>query len=355
MGQYIILAITAALTGWLFDTLNVPVGWMLGPMVAGAVVSSLMKRSEPLPQPVMRTGQALIGLGIGVDFTLATLKQVALLGVPLVTAVVITGALSILNGYLLCRWAGVDPATGFVGTLPGAASAMVVMAEELGADPVGVTILTYVRMVLVVLLSPLAVSIFFPGGGTGAGGAAAAAAASAVPAAPWALDVAVLLACGILGPVAGKRLHLPSSSFLGAALAIMLVSWMVPYQFAVPQPLFNLGMLMVGLSVGMRFHLASVVRLGKAVLLEVFLVVGLIALCLGVGYFIHLVTGIDPMTAALGSAPGGMDMMTATAAEMGGDAGVVLAMQMTRWLMVLLLGPWVATRLGRRQAAAADD
>lgn len=355
MSQYIILLIAAALNGWLFDTLHIPAGWMLGPMVAGALVSALLKRSEPMPRSVMQVGQVFIGLGIGAGFTLATLKQVVMLGIPLVTAVVITGVLSMLNGYLLCRWTDLDPATGFVGTLPGAASAMVVMAEDLGADPVGVTILSYVRLVLVVFLSPLAVSIFFPGGGSASGAAAAAAAAQAAPAAPLAINLAGLVACGIIGPIAGKRFHLPSAGFLGSTLAIMLLSWTVPYQFAVPDPLFKLGMLMVGLSVGMQFDLTSLVKMGKAVLLDVFLVVGLIALCLVVGYVIHILTGVDPMTAALGAAPGGMDMMTVTAAEMGADAGVVLAMQMTRWLMVLMLGPWVATRLGRRKAAAADE
>jgi len=349
MMHYVLLLIAAALTGWLFDTLHIPVGWMLGPMVAGAVGSALLKRPAALPQPVMRVGQALIGLGIGVDFTFETLRQVVLLGVPLVAAVVVTGALSLLNGYLLCRWADVDPATGFVGTLPGAASAMVVMAEELGADPMGVTILTYVRLVLVVFLTPLATSLFFGGGETVAG--AAAGVTAAMPVAPRGLNLAALLVCGTLGPYLGRRLHLPSFSFLGATLAIMLVSWTLPYQFVLPEPLFHLGMLLVGLSVGMRFDFASVVRLGKAVLLEVVLVVGLIGLCLVMGYVIHCLTGVDPLTAALGAAPGGMEMMTATAAQMGGDAGMVLAMQMTRWLIVLLAGPYVATRLGRRAKA----
>lgn len=349
MTQYIVLAISAAFAGWLFDTLHIPVGWMLGPMVASAVCSALMKRQASLPQPVMRVGQALIGLGIGMNFTVATLHQVVALGVPLLAAVLITGALSLLNGYLLCRWTKVDPATSFVGTLPGAASAMAAMAQELGADPVGVTILTYVRLVMVAVLTPLAVSALFVGGAAEVG---AAATAVGVPAAPWALDLAVLLACGILGTYLGKKCHLPSPSFLGPILAIILVSWAVPYQFVVPQPLFKFGMLLVGFSVGMQFHLASVVKLGKAVLLEVFLVTALIALCLAAGYGIHWLTGVDPVTCALGTAPGAMDMMTATAVEMGADTGLVLAMQMTRLIIVLLVGPWITTRVGRHEAAA---
>jgi len=278
-----------------------------------------------------------------------TLRQVLALGLPLLAVVGITGALSLLNGYLLSRWAKVDPATSTAGTLPGAASAMAAMAGELGADPVGVTILTYVRLIMVAVLTPLAVSAFLPGG---APALSAAATGAGVAAAPWPVDLVVLLACGILGVYLGKKLHLPSPSFLGPVLAIILAGWAVPYQFVLPGPLFQLGMLLVGLSIGMQFNLASVVRLGKAVLIEVFLVVALIAFCLVAGYGIHWLTGIDALTCALGTAPGAMEMMTATAVELGGDGGLVLAMQMTRLLIVLLFGPWITTRMGRREAAA---
>lgn len=351
MLQYIILITVAVLSGWLFDLLHIPVGWMLGPMLGGAVVCSRLKNFRPRPQEILQVGQTVIGLGIGAGFTLATLKQVVSMGLPLVAAVVITGALSTLNGYLLSRWTDVDAATSFVGTLPGAASAMVAMADELGADPLGVTILTYVRQILVIFLSPLAVSLFFSGQGTAGSGSAAA--ASALAPAPLWISVVVLVACGLAGPFLGKRCHLPSPSFLGATLAIMLVSWTLPYQVSLPDPIFNLGMLLVGLSVGMRFDLAAVAKLGKTVIVEVFLVIGLVSICLLVGFTFHLLTGVDPMTAALGAAPGAMDTMTATAAEVGADAGVVLAMQMTRWLIVLLCGPWLVTRLGGRQTAAA--
>jgi membrane AbrB-like protein len=224
---------------------------------------------------------------------------------------------------------------------------MVAMSDELGADPVAVALLQYVRLLLVVFLAPVAVQTLFPAG-PAAGNAAAAAAV--VPTAPWALNAAALVLCALLGSYLGRRLHFPSPNFLGPVVAAVVLGWSLPYQFALPAPVFNLGMLLVGLSIGVRCDLSAVPKLGKAVVIEVVLVLALILLCLAVGYGFHLVTGISPMTAVLGSTPGGMDMMVATAAELGADPGMVLAMQMTRWLMVLLAGPWVAARLVRRPA-----
>jgi uncharacterized membrane protein AbrB (regulator of aidB expression) len=37
--------------------------------------------------------------------------------------------------------------------------------------------------------------------------------------------------------------------------------------------------------------------------------------------------------------------MTATAIEIGGNTGLVVAMQMTRMFLILLLSPWLATSL----------
>jgi hypothetical protein len=101
-------------------------------------------------------------------------------------------------------------------------------------------------------------------------------------------------------------------------------------------------MLLVGLSIGLRFDWQTARKLLKAVLIEAGLLIALILLCLAAGYAFHLLTGVDIMTAVLGSTPGGMQVMIASAVELGGNSGLVLAMQMTRLLIILLIGPWLA-------------
>jgi uncharacterized protein len=342
----------AALTGYLFDLAHVPVGWLLGPMVAGIAVSAWRGKPQSIHPGFMTVGQVVLGLSIGVGFPLATLVAAATHAVPLLLAVVITGGLSLLNGLVLWRWGGVDRATGFLGSLPGAASAMVAMSDETGADAVAVAVLQYLRLMLVVLLAPAAVHYLFPDGGSSVGSTTAAA-AGALPTAPWAVNLAVLAMLGLLGARGGRKVKLPSPTFLGPCLAALLASWTLPYTWQVPDPLFQAGMLAVGLTIGSRFDVPMARKLGRAALVEAGLVTVLIGLCLVVGWGFHAWTGVDALTAVLGSTPGGMEVMVASAMELGGDPGMVLAMQMTRWLLVLIAGPWVAVRVAERGKRAA--
>lgn len=348
MRHLLLRFLLAGLFGCLFDWMGVPVGWLLGSMVAGILFVARSGRAEKLHPGFQTVGQAMLGVATGVGFPLATLKIAAAHGLPLLLAVVITGGFSLLNGYLLWRWAGVDQATGFLGSLPGAASSMVAMSDDMGADAVVVAVLQYLRLMLVVFLAPLAVGTLFP---HQTAESAAASGFGLLPQSPLWLNLLVLVTGGVVGVYAGRKLKMPSPTFLGPFLMVLPLSWSLPYQFSMPTPLFNLGMLMVGLAIGLRFDVPTARKLGRVALIESALVVALIGLCLGTGFIFHLLTGVDTMTAVLGSTPGGMDVMVASALQLGADPGLVLAMQMTRWLLILLGGPWVAVRLTRLRQA----
>jgi membrane AbrB-like protein len=368
MKRLFLLLGAAGIVGWLFTLARIPVGWLLGAMVTGVVSAALFPPAPPpapnaaaavpvagrtqtaaawqVPSACMTLGQVLMGLSTGLGFPLASLELAAAYAVPLLVAVLITGGLSLCNGYLLHRWAGVDRATGFLGSLPGAAGAMVAMSDEMGADGVAVAMLQYLRLLLVLFLAPVGVSLFFPDPGTAL--APAAAASAALPAAPLWLNAVVLVAAAALGGWGGQRLRVPSPTFLGPFLAVLPAAWFLPWQFYLPAPLFAGGMVLMGVAIGVRFDAAAARKLGRAAVIETGLVIVLILACLGAGFLFHLASGVDPTTAALGSTPGGMDVMVATASELGGNPGLVLAMQIARWFAILLAGPWVAARLARR-------
>lgn len=347
-----LLILGAAATGWLFDAVRLPVAWLLGPMMAGIVAAGVNGKPQAMHPAWQMVGQAILGLNTGLSFPLATLKTASVYAVPLFLAVVATAGLSLLNGHLLYRWAGVDQATGFMGSLPGAASSMVAMSDEMGADAVVVAMLQYIRLLLVSFITPVAVAaIFHTGGGDGA----VAQAAAMLRQASLPLDLAVLAACGVLGAWLGKLGKIPSPTFLGPFFAMLIVSWLVPVQFTLPTALFRAGMLAVGISIGVRFDVPLARRLGRVAVIETLLVIGLIAVALGIGYGFHAVTGVDTMTAVLGSTPGGMDTMVASAFTLGANSGLVLSMQLTRWFVVLLAGPWVAGRLVGKDYPARRD
>ncbi len=339
----ILLLASAVVAGLLFDSAQVPVPWLCGSMVVGIACALIRGGSQKLPSTFEIVGQVIIGIATAARFPLQTLELAATHAVPLLLIVVFTGSMSLLNGYLLERWAGVDRATSFLGCLPGASSSIVAMSSEMGADAIAVAVLQYLRLLMVVFLVPIAVNLLFPAD-------ALTQATSTIPTenglpVPMLLNLLVLAACGILGIWCGGRLRLPSPVFLGPFFVGLITFWVLPYHFQVPTLAFNGGLLLVGLPIGLRFDWQKARKLLKAVLIETGLVIVLILVCLAVGYAFHLVTGVDTMTAVLGSTPGGMQVMIASAVEFGSNSGLVLAMQMTRMLIILSIGPWLATKL----------
>lgn len=345
MLRYGLLLSAGVLAGWLFESLSIPVGWLLGAMVAGIIISARWGRQE-LPGGLQIAAQVMLGLASGAGFPISTMLSMGQHALPLLLMVAFTVGLSLYGGYLLHRWGGIDRATGFMGMLPGAASSMVAVSSEMGADPVAVAIIQYLRVVMVMMLAPLAVEYLIPSG-TVSEAAPVMAAAAGQPL-PMHLNLAALVLVGIVGTLLGRLLHIPSPSFLGPFLAVVLASWFLPSPLNMPDQLFNAGMVLMGLFIGVRFDVALARRLGRVALLESILVLVLIAFGLVAGYGYHLATGVDTMTAVLGSMPGGMEVQIAAAARLGGNVGLVVAMQMSRYFLILVSGPLIAAYLIRR-------
>lgn len=351
--QIILLLASALALGWLFDRAQIPVAWLCAPMVVGIAWALIRGRCQKLPPSFGIVGQVIIGLSAAAHFPLHTLALASTHAGPLLLIVLITGSMSLLNGYLLGRWAGIDRGTAFLGCIPGAASSIVAMSEEMGADAIAVAVLQYLRLLLVVFLVPASVRLLFPTDSLTQ--AIATIPTQTTLPVPMLLNLLVLAGCGILGTWCGKRLRFPSPTFLGPLLVGLIVFWGLPlYQFQVPNSAFNGGMLFVGLSIGLRFDWQSARKLMKALVIETGLVIVLIFACLVAGYGFHLITGIDTMTAVLGSTPGGMSVMIASAVEYSSNSGLVLAMQMTRLLIILLIGPWLAASLLKDVAQPKD-
>ena len=119
-----------------------------------------------LPPRLRRVAEAVIGVVLGTFVTLATLEEIGADLAPILAATVATLGLSVLGGLALARWTGLDRPTAAFGTIAGGATGIIVMARDLGADERMVAVLQYLRVVVVVLLTPVVAAVAF--GGTGA-------------------------------------------------------------------------------------------------------------------------------------------------------------------------------------------
>jgi hypothetical protein len=269
---------------------------------------------------------------------------------PLLALIVFAGAICLFNAWLLRTWAGVDGTTAFLGTLPGGAAAVVAMSAELDVDRLLVTVLMYVRVILVIVLTPLILAAVF------LDGPVRTAPVSVLAMQPAADTIALTVLLALAGALAARPARLPSPNFLGPFLLMMILKIAFPaLRLGLPEALFPVGLLLLGGAIGMPFDLRRVAAVWKPALIQVGLVTMLVVACMAAGYAFHRCTGVELLTAVLGATPGGKEAMIATSIAMGGNVEMVMTMQTLRYMLVLLLGPSLAAWMARHVRPVRAD
>jgi membrane AbrB-like protein len=131
--------------------LGSPNSWMIGPLLAAAVVTALGVTWSSLPSPVVNAGQLLIGIGLGTRFTPEFFESAPrfLGAVAAVTLVYL--AVAAAFGWLLSLGSGLHWSTAIVATTPGGIGEMALTAQALRLGVPIVTAFHAIRMAAVVL------------------------------------------------------------------------------------------------------------------------------------------------------------------------------------------------------------
>ncbi len=152
---------------------------------------------------------------------------------------------------------------------------------------------------------------------------------------------------GVSDAVLGVKSKLPAGAlllpmFIGAPLSaghlltITLPPWLLAICYA-----------LVGWSIGLRFTREAVLYAWKQLPIILASIFTLIALCGGLAFALHEAAGTDPLTAYLATSPGGADAVAIIAASSRVDLPFVMAMQIGRLLVTLLVGPTLARTIAR--------
>ena len=235
--------VPAALGGAVWDTIGLPLGWLMGAaVVAGAFAAANVEAK--VPKPLYTVSLVTLGASVG----LAINPDVAAALVGWAPFMAIAGAVGILGAVLmapvLAHFGQMDRSTAFFSLLPGGVIEMATVGERHGADRTIVSALHAVRVGLVVGLLPLILFFFFE--------ASDLSAAPAPPLPP--LELAVLMTVGLFGGWLGAKAGLPAAWLLGALILAGLVSSFGYLQGRVPEPVLAAVQVLVGLSLGSRFQ-----------------------------------------------------------------------------------------------------
>jgi membrane AbrB-like protein len=326
--------------GFAADQAGVPSSYLFAAILVGIVFALAVPGGLELPRVVFPAGQAVAGVVVGTYLHTSTLGA---LGTRWVAVALVTGgtlAITIGAGVLLARIAPVDPATASLGMVAGGASGIVAMADDLGADDRLVAFMQYLRLAVVVLVTPLIVGLAFSAHGSSGGGGGSEQLLGT--AAGWIGTVAIAAVGALVGPL----LRLPAAAFLGPTLlaSTLTLSGAVD-DLAVPPLLREAAFAAIGLYIGLRFEretLRSMRRLLPAVLVSI---VVLIAGCFALAWLLSETAGVSLLDAYLATTPGGLYAVLPLAFGSNADAGFVLAVQGLRVLVMVLAAPAVVKLL----------
>lgn len=341
--QWGLLVLMSVAFATAFHASGVPAAFLIGPLLAGILVSTNGGGIKVPALPYLGAQSmagCLIAHAITANIVLTFLDHWSLF-LALVMAII---AASSGLGWLMTRWHVLPGTTAVWGVSPGAATPMMLMAEAYGADVRLVAFMQYLRVVFVAIAAAIISGFWLPP------------TAGSVTAIHWLRPIDWLafletLAVAGFGAWLGRRLRIPAGGFL-VPLALGTVLQVADVmRIEQPEVLLVLSFTLLGWSVGLGFTRSVVLHALKAMPQIALSTLILIGFCGGLAYLLTSTLGIDPLTAYFATSPGGIDSVAIIAASAKVDVSFVMALQTSRLIMVLLIGPPLARLVARSTRA----
>lgn len=338
MWQWAVLMTLSMFFVGVLSLLHMPAAVLLGCMGA-AGFSGIHGWQIRIPGALLIGAQGVIGCMIARTIVPGVFAEI-LGSWPIFLATVLSViAVSTMLGWLLARRKVLPGTTAMWGLSPGGATAVILLADSHGADARLVALMQYLRIAMVALLASIVSWVWV-------------APLSHPPAIHWFPAVAWpsfvgTLAIILFGGTLAKVSHIPAGALLIPLTIGLLLQNLGVLVLELPPWFLVVSFAVVGWSVGLRFTLPVLAHCAKAlpgVLLSVSL---LIALCGGLAALLTHYAGVDPLTAYLATSPGGVDSVAIIAASAPVDVPFVMALQTVRFLLVIVLGPLIATTLSK--------
>ncbi len=315
------------------ELLHLPAALLLGPMIA-AIVLVVSGVPLTLSNPAFILAQGVVGMMIADHLPVDIFHEIAADWMIFLAGTSSTIITSAFLGWLLARSGLLPGTTAIWGSSPGAASVMTLMCEDYGADMRLVAFMQYLRVACCALSTTFA-AWFLGHAGT------------ALHHTDWwgigswtGLAVTVILTA--VSPFLGMRLRIPGGALVLPLILGLVIKITGIIPIVLPQWLLGLSYAVLGWGIGFRFT-PRVLR--HAARLFPYILGAIIILITANGAFgvvlMHW-AHVDLLTAFLSTSPGGADSVAIIAASTTVDLPFVMAMQVSRFLMVLLAGPLLA-------------
>jgi uncharacterized protein len=338
--RFVITIVTALIGGALFMLINMPIPWLLGPMIAVLIGSSIWKTSYGWPGQIRNTGMIIVGYTIGLSMTATALREMSH---QLPSMLLMTMLLLLLcagMAYVFSKLARSDYLTVLMGSIPGGLTQIITLAQE--TDEVNITIVTVmqvIRLMTIIVCVPLL--IFSPLSGNQHADVLAAELISVVQTNGISLmpNLLIFAAVCVVFALAGSKIRFPTAYLLGPAIATVILQIIGLHRPSLPSILINAAQFMIGAYVGLLLKPGELTQKLRTISLAIISSILLVAGALGFSFILTKLQPVSMSTAILSLAPGGMDQMGIIAHEVNADLSMVSGYQLFRTFFIFFAIP----------------
>ncbi|MDX2203385.1 MAG: AbrB family transcriptional regulator [Hyphomicrobiaceae bacterium] len=318
-----------------FKLAQLPAAFLLGPMLA-AIVLATAGAPVTLERNSVLLAQGAVGMMIAALFPPSTFAEIVRDWPVFLFGTLSTLVASFAIGWLMMRARVMPGTTAIWGSAPGAASVMTFMSAEYGADMRLVALMQYLRVALCTIIATIVARWL--------GVPSSPASLDLFPHVAW-LPCLATCALAVAGVALGIGLKVPGGAMLLPMLLGIAANLAGQFPLTLPPSLLAVAYAVLGWAIGMRFTM-DILAHAAAVLPRLLLsVLALLVICGGLGWVLSWIAGVDFLSAYLATNPGGADSLAIISSSTTVDVPFVMAMQLARFLLVMIAGPLMARLL----------
>ncbi len=328
--RVLLTLILGAVGGGVFHLLGLPAAWLSGAMV---LVAAMQFAGAPvmMPDRLRNMVFVILGISMGTGVKPEIIERVgewpiSMLILFAVVAGIMTAGYLILHNIM--KW---DRPTSFFGSIPGALSYVMALAESSKAKVANVAVSQSIRLFVLVAILPILIT----------GSTDIDIQEEAVVAAFTMSDAILTFVLCTLASLVAVRLNIPGGWLTGAFFASAALNGAGVVNLVLPQWFVIPCYIALGCVIGVRFSSVSLSALKQLIVASLAAFAAAMGISLVGAAATAALLEIPFGQALLAYAPGGLEVMTLLAFMLDLDPAFVAAHQLARYVGMVLILPFV--------------
>ena len=326
VGVTLLIGVTGAA---LASFIGMPAPYLTGP-AAFVSLAGLLGVKTNIPSLLRDCVFLTIGLSLGAGVTPEILQAAKTWPISLVIMCLGVTMIMLLGGLMFHKFFGMNRKTALLAATPGHLSFVIGFSTEIGADTATIALVQSLRVLILTLMVPMAVSLF-----TDADLSMQANIVKHLSTMHFTILVVLAVVIGLIL----KRLKFPAAFLIAGMICSTIGHGSGATPGFVWQPLTWAAFITMGSLIGIRFSGVTFAMLRKASLAGIAFTVLSLAIAALAAWLVALATGLPLIDLLVAFAPGGLETMVAMAAVLNADPAFVAFHHVARLLFLSVLVP----------------